>query len=259
MSPGGHTLMCIVLELCVDSVEGAIAAQAGGANRIELCCSLHEGGLTPDEELLHALRSEVDLPIHVMIRPRGGDFNYVAAELDVMMRKIESVQSLGADGIVLGVLTPEMEVDTETLRRLIDAASPMQVTFHRAFDISTSLVRSLEDIIAAGAARILTSGGERDAATGATRLAELVPTARGRIGIMAGGGVRLENVRELVLISGVREIHSSLRRQNGDRHEQRKETTIGEQFDSNSHSSVREEDVRAMRTILDEIELFPDL
>lgn len=249
--------MCIVFEVCVDSVEGAIAAQAGGANRIELCCSLHEGGLTPDEKLLHAVRSEVDLPVHVMIRPRGGNFHYVASELDEMMRKIESVQSLGADGVVLGVLTPEMEVDTETLRRLIDAASPMQVTFHRAFDISTSLVRSLEEIIAAGADRILTSGGEQDAATGATRLAELVPAAHSRIGIMAGGGVRLENVKDLVLVSGVREIHTSLRRQNGDRHEQRKEPIIGATSEPLSHSSVREEDVRAMRTILDEIEEFP--
>jgi len=143
--------MCIVLELCVDSVDGAIAAQAGGANRIELCCSLNEGGLTPDEKLLHAVRSAVDLPVHVMIRPRGGDFNYVASEIDEMMREIKSAQSLGADGVVLGVLTPEMEVDTQALCRLIDAASPMQVTFHRAFDSSTSLVRSLEEIIAAGA------------------------------------------------------------------------------------------------------------
>ncbi len=249
--------MCIALEICVDSVDGAIAAQAGGANRIELCCSLNEGGLTPDEELLHAVRSEVDLQVHVMIRPRGGNFNFMASELDEMMRAIESAQSLGADGVVLGVLTPEMEVDTETLCRLIDAASPMQVTFHRAFDVSTSLVRSLEEIIAAGADRILTSGGEQDAAAGATRLAELVSTAHSRIGIMAGGGVRLENVRELVLVSGVREIHTSLRRQSGYRHAQRKEAIASSQSEPTSHSSLREEDVRAMRRILDQIEMSP--
>ncbi len=247
--------MCIVLELCVDSVDGAIAAQAGGANRIELCCSLNEGGLTPDEELLRAVRSEVDLQVHVMIRPRGGNFNYMAYELDEMMRAIESVRSLGADGVVLGVLTPEMEVDTETLRHFIDAALPMQVTFHRAFDNSTSLVRSLEGIIAAGANRILTSGGEQDAATGATCLAGLVPTAHSRIGIMAGGGVRLENVRELVLVSGVREIHTSLRQQNAHQQAQGKGAVVSTQFEPPSHSSPREEDVRAMRKILDEIEI----
>jgi copper homeostasis protein len=247
--------MSIVLEICVDSVAGASAAQAGGANRIELCRSLHEGGLTPGEELLHAVRSEVDLKVHVMIRPRGGNFNYVASEIDEMMREIESVQSLGADGVVLGVLTPEMEVDTETLRRLIDAASPMEVTFHRAFDISTNLFRSLEEIIAAGADHILTSGGEQDAEAGATRLAELVPAAHGRIGIMAGGGVRLENVSELILVSGVREIHTSLRQQNGYRQAQIKEAMVSMQSEPLSHSSPREEDVRAMRKILDEIEI----
>jgi copper homeostasis protein len=249
--------MTIVLELCVDSVDGAIAAQAGGANRIELCCSLNEGGLTPDKELLRAVRSEVDLQIHVMIRPRGGNFNYLASELDEMMREIESAQSLGADGVVLGVLTPEMEVDTKTLRRLIDAASPMQVTFHRAFDASTSLVRSLEEIIAAGADRILTSGGEQHAATGATRLAELVATSQSRIGIMAGGGVRLENIRDLVLVSGVMEIHTSLRQQNGHRHAQRMEAIVSTQSEPTSHSYLLEKDVRAMRKILDEIEISP--
>jgi copper homeostasis protein len=249
--------MCIVLEICVDSVAGAIAAQAGGANRIELCRSLHEGGLTPGKELLHAVRSEVDLPVHVMIRPRSGNFNYVACEIDEMMREIESVQSLGADGVVLGVLNSEMEVDTKTLTRMINAASPMQVTFHRAFDISTSLVRSLEEIIAAGADRILTSGGEQDAGAGATRLAELVPSAHGRVGIMAGGGVRLENVRELVLVSGVREIHTSLRQQNGYRRAQRKGSIDGTQSEPPSHSTPREEDVRAMRRILNEIEISP--
>ena len=165
--------MCIVLEICVDSVAGAINAQAGGANRIELCRALGQGGLTPSTELFRAVRSEVDLPVHVMIRPRGGNFNYVASEIDEMMREIEAVQSLGADGVVLGVLTPESEVDTVTLRRLIDAASPMEVTFHRAFDESASLIQSLEAIIAAGADRILTSGGEQAAAAGATRLASL--------------------------------------------------------------------------------------
>ncbi len=249
--------MCIALEICVDSVDGAIAAQAGGANRIELCCSLNEGGLTPDEELLHTVRSEVDLQVHVMIRPRGGNFNYTASELDEMMRSIESAQSLGADGVVLGVLTPEMEVDTAMLRRLIDAASPMQVTFHRAFDVSTNLVRSLEEIIAAGADRILTSGGEQDAAAGANRLAELVSTAHSRIGIMAGGSVRLDTVRELVLVSGVKEIHTSLRQQNGYRHAQRKEAIVSTQSEPLSHSSPRVEDVRAMRKILDEIEIPP--
>ncbi len=249
--------MCIALEICVDSVDGAIAAQAGGANRIELCCSLNEGGLTPDQELLHTVRSEVDLQVHVMIRSRGGNFNYIASELDEMMRAIESAQSLGADGVVLGVLTPEMEVDTAMLRRLIDAASPMQVTFHRAFDVSTNLVRSLEEIIAAGADRILTSGGEQDAAAGATRLAELVSTANNRIGIMAGGGVRLENVSGLVLVSGVREIHTSLRPQNGNRQAQRKEAIVSAQPEPLSHSCPRVEDVRAMRKILDEIEMPP--
>jgi copper homeostasis protein len=249
--------MCIVLEICVDSVEGASAAQAGGANRIELCRSLHEGGLTPGEELLRAVRSEVDLPVHVMIRPRCGNFNYSAYEIDAMMREIESVQSLGADGVVLGVLTPEMEVDVEALRSLIDAAGSMQVTFHRAFDISPSLDRSLEEIIAAGTDRILTSGGERDAAAGATRLAELVSTAHGRLGIMAGGGVRLENVRELALVSGVREIHTSLRQQEECRHARRNEVIFRTEPEPPSHSCLREGDVRAMRKILDQMEITP--
>lgn len=245
--------MPIALEICVDSVESAIAAEQGGADRIELCSALDVGGLSPGKELIEAVRSSVLLDVSVMIRPRGGDFVYRPDEIEAMRREIDSARASGADGVVLGTLREDGEINIEDLRRLIDQAWPMQVTFHRAFDISPSPCHSLERVIEAGANRILTSGGATEALKGASGLSHLVHTAQRRIAIMAGGGVRAENVRQLVRASNVKEIHSSLRPAS-QVHPPSQKRAGNDTSGSGPGFTVSRDDVRTLREILNSIE-----
>jgi len=201
----------IVIEVCVESVASAVAAERGGASRIELCGSLIEGGITPSAGLAAAVRQAVKLPMHVMIRPRGGDFLYDDVEFEVMRRDITMARQLGADGVVFGLLDADGNADLGRTKSLVEAADPMEVTFHRAFDMSADLFRALEDVIATGATRLLTSGGEQSSLQGADRIAQLVQLAGDRIIVMAGSGIKPENGRDLVAKTGVREIHVGLR------------------------------------------------
>ena len=201
----------IQIEVAVDSVVSATAAERGGAARLELCSNLLEGGVTPSAGLLAQVRARTSIPVVSIIRPRPSDFFYSEEECAVMRRDIDCAKNLGADGVVLGLLTPAGQVDMERTRELIDLARPLSITFHRAFDMSADLFRALEDICNLGVDRILTSGGEPTAVQGADSIARLVSAARGRCVIMAGGGIRFQNASEIVKRTAVREIHVGLR------------------------------------------------
>lgn len=202
----------IVFELCAETIDACLAARDGGADRIELCSGLSEGGITPSHGLVRSAIENSGLPVHVLIRPRGGDFLYSSTEIAVMREDILHAKALGAAGVVLGVLNPDGSVDMARTRSLVELARPMEVTFHRAFDSTPSLPEALEDIIAIGCDRVLTSGGHRDVVAGAHSLAELVVQARGRIEIAVGGGLRLQNATSLSRLTAAPHFHGSLRR-----------------------------------------------
>lgn len=240
------------LEICVDSVESAIAAARGGAERIELCSALSEGGITPSGGLIRAVRAAVDIQVFIIVRPRGGNFVYSERELDVMRSDICDAKARRVDGVVVGVLTNENTVDRERTTELIRLARPLQVTFHRAFDVCRDMDRALEDVIACGADRLLTSGGKADAVKGLNTIAALQRKAGDRIRIMAGGGIRLANVRHVAVSTGIREIHTSLSTQ-----VRSAAVDAGAEF-SSMHGGftrfvVREPDVRAFKSALDAI------
>lgn len=193
----------------MDSVAGAVAAAASGAMRLELCQSLVEGGLTPSLGLCEAVRVAVTIPVFAMVRPRGGDFLYDRSEFDVMRRDLRHLRAAGVDGIVAGVLLASGELDEARMHELIAAAAPLPFTCHRAFDLCADPARAIETLVALGAARVLTSGQAASAPQGAACIEACVARAGTRLAVMAGGGVRDDNVRALVAKTGVREVHLS--------------------------------------------------
>lgn len=201
----------VVLEICADSVESALAAEGGGAHRIELCSNLLEGGVTPSSGLISTVRDRISIELCVMIRPRGGDFCYSADEFEAMEKDVLAAKQLGADAIVFGVLDEDGRIDVPRTRHLVDLARPLKVTFHRAFDMATDLREALEDVIVAGVDRVLSSGGEQTAEAGIATLTKLINAANNRITIIAGAGITKINVRNIIAKTGVREIHASVR------------------------------------------------
>ncbi len=207
-----HILMGRIIEICANSALSCVEAEAGGATRVELCAGIPEGGTTPsygEIKMAQALTSKIQ--INVIIRPRGGDFLYTEAEVEAMLLDIELCKRLKVHGVVFGCLTKEGDIDVPLMRRLIEAAKPLSVTCHRAFDVCRDPFAALEQLIELGCDRILTSGQQSDAVKGIPLIAELVRRADGRIIIMPGCGVRENNIARIEAETGAREFHTSAR------------------------------------------------
>lgn len=199
----------IILEVCVDSIASVLAAQEGGAQRVELCANLFEGGTTPSAATIEIARKHLTIDLNVMIRPRGGDFLYSDLEFAIMQRDIEIAKALGANGVVIGLLTEYGKIDIERTKALIELARPLSVTFHRAFDMVADPTNALNALIALGLDRLLTSGLEPTALEGAETIAQLSQQAAGRIIIMPGGGIHERNIAQIVRQTAATEVHMS--------------------------------------------------
>jgi len=195
------------LEICVDSIESALNAQEAGAHRVELCNNLSEGGTTPGIGTISSARNNLTIGLNVLIRPRSGDFLYSDVEYDIMRRDIDACGEIGVDGIVLGILEKSGDIDIERTANLIESARPMSVTFHRAFDMCNDQYISLEDLIACGVDRILTSGQKNKAEEGIELISKLIEKAGERIIIMPGSGINLSNIDIIARKTGAREFH----------------------------------------------------
>ena len=201
----------ILIEVCAGSVESAIAAEKGGAKRVELCENLWEGGTTPSMGSIELARERIEIGLNVLIRPRGGDFCYSDLEFEIICRDILRCKEAGADGVVVGHLLPNGDIDLEKLKKSIELARPMSVTFHRAFDVVKDPEKSLEELIELGVDRVLTSGQKNSAYEGRDLLAKLVQQAGDRIIILPGSGINKDNIGALVSETGAFEFHSSCR------------------------------------------------
>lgn len=239
----------IVLEICANSLASALEAQLGGADRVELCDNLKEGGTTPSYATLVKARELLQLQLYPIIRPRGGDFLYSDLELEIMREDIRFAKQLGCDGVVIGLLKKDGSIDAAGTGRLVEEAWPLGVTFHRAFDLCRNPEESLETLIELGIERILSSGQRRTAQEGAEQLARWHQQAAGRIRIMAGSGVRPHNIADIRKRSGIEEFHSSAQRSIPSQMDYRnKEALMSEGGKEYEHLQTDREMVRALRT-----------
>lgn len=199
----------IQMEVCANSLSSALAAQEGGAVRVEFCDNLPEGGTTPSYAQVKLAKELLHILVYPIIRPRGGDFLYTDLEFSIMKEDIKICKSLNCDGVVIGILHPDGSIDKTRCAELIELARPMKVTFHRAFDMCSNLEQGLEDLIELGCERVLTSGAAASALAGAEQIKALIQQAAGRISIMPGAGVKTDNIAEIIRITGAKEFHAS--------------------------------------------------
>jgi copper homeostasis protein len=229
----------ITFELSAETLQACLAAAQGGAQRVELCSALDEDGLTPSHALIRAAIEHTELPIHVILRPHPGSFHYTKDEFALIREDLLHARSLGAAGFAVGILHDDATIDIERTRELVGLAAPLEITFHRAFDLAPSLEQALEDVIAAGCHRVLTSGGQRTAVAGSTAITGLLAQARGRIVIAAGAGLRIENAADVARITGASHFHASMRRR-----AESKGKNVLQSLETNSF--VDPEDIRAL-------------
>lgn len=239
----------IQMEVCANSVASALAAQEGGAIRVELCDNLQDGGTTPSYAQIKLAKELLKIRVYPIIRPRGGDFLYSDLEFNLMKADIDICKSLNCDGVVFGILKADGSVDKERCAALIALASPMKVTFHRAFDSCNDLEKALEDIIEIGCERILSSGGKVTALEGAEKLKELLKLAAGRITIMPGAGVRENNVAAIIAITGATEFHATAKKfVNSEMQFKNTEVYMGTAADEYSYELT---DARVVKSLID--------
>jgi copper homeostasis protein len=237
----------MIAEIASHTLEAALAAQSGGAHRVELFSSPLGGGVTPSEGAIAIARDKLSIDLHVLIRPRMGDFLYSNEEFEVMLRDVSAARRLAANGVVFGLVNQDGSIDVERTRELAAASRPMSVTLHRAFDACKDLSRALDDAIVCGVDRVLTSGGERTAMDGLSTIADLVRRAGDQIVVMAGGGIKADNVRVIVEQTGVREVHAGLRSTMPSQMTfQNQKLSFGSQGNEYENIVVREQDVRAL-------------
>jgi len=203
----------MIIEACVNSAISAIEAQKGGADRVELCENLHNGGTTPSIGAVRFARKNLHIGLFVMIRPRGGDFLYSDDEFKIMKEDIRAIKDLGADGVVFGILKPDGTIDRDRMKMLVDLARPMGITCHRAFDMTIDPFRAMEDLINLGIDRVLTSGQHKTAIDGASLIRDLIDKSSGRIIILPGSGIKEHNIMELIQATRATEIHIRLEKQ----------------------------------------------
>lgn len=241
--------MGLIIEIATTDFETTRAAVKGGADRIELCASLVEGGTTPSAGMISICRENFSLPIFPIIRPRGGDFLYSDEEFEIMLADILLAKDLGCDGIVTGILKKDGRVDKKRTSQLVNAAYPMEVTFHRAFDRAKDPFAALEDIIDSGCTRLLTSGQQPTAPAGQELISRLVQKAAHRIIIMPGSGVRKENIKQLADSTGATEFHSSVRTRSASEMEYIHPAFAASE-DSYTNHSIDPKEVKALREAL---------
>lgn len=239
----------------MNSAVSAVAAQEGGADRIELCENMMEGGCTPSAGTIKFARQHLKIPIMVMIRPRGADFLYSDHEFGIMKHDIEAAKDLGADGVVFGILKPDGTIDSRRMEKLVKLARPMQVTCHRAFDMTADPVKALDDLISLGIERVLTSGQSDSALMGAPLIRELIKHASKRIIIMPGHGIKEYNLREAVHLTGASEFHMYLVKQVHSAMEfVREDVKMGKpELSEYGHVVVDEEKMKKAKSILREL------
>ena len=240
-----------IIEIATSDFESSAAASRGGADRIELCDNLAEGGTTQSKAVIRHCREKLDIQIFPIIRPRGGDFLYTDDEFKIMISDIKTCKELNCDGVVIGFLKTDGSIDLDRTKRLVELAYPMEVTFHRAFDRCKDPFEALNQLISVGCTRILTSGQQQTALDGIGLISQLIKVADKRITIMPGSGVRKENIAQLAEQTGAEEFHSSLRTKVQSKMEFRHPAFAK---DSYEHYSVSEEDVRDLRRALNGVE-----
>lgn len=226
-----------ILEVCSFSLDWCLAAERAGAQRVELCTGIYEGGTTPSYGLIQQVKLKTTIELAVIIRPRAGDFCYNTNEIETMKADITACKSMGVDAVVIGVLTPEGTVNKAVMKELISLAQPMNVVFHRAIDRCVDYLTALEDIMELGCHRVLTSGHQQNVGLGLNNLKKLVKQANGRIEIMAGGGLNNQNLAD-VLATGVDAVHLSGRKLEKSLIQNMNPAVIFNEFDSMPEDSL---------------------